>query len=45
MRPKFYVLISLIMEQYPERTIRILGISYQQWQELTEVSNVNYMGN
>lgn len=26
------------IEKYPERTIRILGISYQEWQELTEVA-------
>ena len=26
------------IEKYPERTIRILGISHQEWQELTEVA-------
>lgn len=26
------------IEKYPKRTIRILGISYQEWQELTEVA-------
>ena len=26
------------IERYPERTIRILGISYQEWQELTAVA-------
>ena len=26
------------IEKYPERTIRILGISYQEWQELTKLA-------
>ena len=26
------------IEKYPERTIRILGNSYQEWQKLTEIA-------
>ena len=30
------------IQKYPERTKRVLGISYQQWQQLTQIAIAEY---